>query len=100
MGTKTIGLIGVDFTNDHFNRNSGVHQLSRRVDEINKQYKKFAEQCKTNNIKLINLSKESKITSLEKGDINLISAKEICSERNIILSQPRAVAKIRKSRRK
>ena len=53
MGTKTIGLIGVDFTNDHFNRNSGVHQLSRRVDEINKQYKKFAEQCKTNNKKQI-----------------------------------------------
>ena len=37
MGAKVIGLLGVDLTPNHFNRQSGNHALAKRLKEINPQ---------------------------------------------------------------
>ena len=42
MGAKRIGLIGVDFTDDHFFAPTGRHALSGRLQEIDRQYGRLA----------------------------------------------------------
>lgn len=66
MGAKRIGLIGVDFTEDHFFAKTGKHGLSSQTDKINQEYKKLAHSLSLQGIELINLSSISKISSLNK----------------------------------
>ncbi|MCD9185055.1 MAG: methyltransferase domain-containing protein [Pyrinomonadaceae bacterium] len=66
MGAKRIGLIGVDFTDNHFFAQTGAHPLSRQFEKINEQYCKLAEAAKTYGIEIYNLSKISRLTAFRK----------------------------------
>lgn len=73
LGFKNIGIIGVDFTDNHFFATDGEHPLVRNnyLPKINSCYDIINEYCKSNDIKLYNLSQKSKIDTIDK--INLIN---------------------------
>jgi hypothetical protein len=66
MGAKRIGLIGVDFTDNHFWIKDGPHRLAREFDRINAQYGKLAQHLGDQGIEVFNLSPISRLTSLAK----------------------------------
>lgn len=66
MGAKRIGLIGVDFTVNHFFASTGTHPLTRQISRINQQYSKLAEALNQKDIKIVNLSRESSLTAFPK----------------------------------
>lgn len=66
MGAKRIGLIGVDFTDNHFFAQTGAHPLSRQFEKINEQYCKLSRAAKAHGIEIYNLSKISRLTAFPK----------------------------------
>lgn len=66
MGAKRIGLIGVDFTDDHFFQKSGRHPLASGIENINREYAALADACRRLGIEIYNLSAQSRITAFEK----------------------------------
>lgn len=61
LGATKIGLIGVDFTPNHFFAKTGDHALNRRANEISKEYIRLHHALANKNVELYNLSSESKI---------------------------------------
>jgi|SRR5579859_692271 len=66
MGATRIGLIGVDFTEDHFFARTGQHPLSRQFPQIDREYKRLYESCRQKGIEVFNLSEGSRLTALPK----------------------------------
>jgi hypothetical protein len=66
MGARKIGLIGVDFTPNHFFDKTGVHQINRDIDNVLRQYKNLADAFVQNGVKIANLSQESMVESWPK----------------------------------
>lgn len=64
MGARRIGLIGVDFTDDHFFAATGRHPLAARLREIDGQYGRLAAALAKHGVELVNLSPISRLTSL------------------------------------
>jgi GT2 family glycosyltransferase/SAM-dependent methyltransferase len=71
MGAKRIGLIGVDFTDNHFFAATGRHALAPQFDSINQQYCRLADAAKSYGVEIFNLSQISRLTAFSK-----ISAEE------------------------
>jgi hypothetical protein len=69
MGARRIGLIGVDFTADHFFGATGTHRLAGQVDRIDAEYRRLAEALTRMGIEVINLSAESRLRAFPKGTI-------------------------------
>ena len=69
MGASHIGLIGVDFTQDHFWGKTGEHPLANRFNAINDEYNKLHKALQLKNIDFVNLSKHSRLT-MPKMDID------------------------------
>lgn len=70
LGIQTIGLLGVDFTPDHYNRKDGDHNQTYRVKEIDDEFGRLAEELWIRGTRLVNLSPTSRIESLEKVGID------------------------------
>lgn len=66
MGATRIGLIGVDFTDNHFWVKDGPHRLMREFEQINAQYGKLAAHLSGQGIEVFNLSPISRLTSISK----------------------------------
>ena len=66
MGAQRIGLIGVDFTDDHFFAKTGRHPLAGRLKEIDAEYGRLAAALAQRGIELVNLSSTSRLSSLPK----------------------------------
>jgi predicted glycosyltransferase involved in capsule biosynthesis len=66
MGARRIGLIGVDFTNDHFFARTGPHPLAREFSQIDREYKQLYEACLARGVEVFNLSDQSRLTGLPK----------------------------------
>ena len=66
MGAKKIGLIGVDFTEDHFFARTGQHPLTREFAQIDREYRALHDSCARSGIELVNLSEQSRLTALPK----------------------------------
>ena len=64
MGARRIGLIGVDFVDDHFFARTGRHSLAPRLREIDEQYGRLAAALRGRGIELANLSARSRLQSL------------------------------------
>lgn len=62
MGAKKIGLIGVDFTKDHFFRASGEHSLTRKLNTISREYEHLQKAMHAQGVQLVNLSQESRLS--------------------------------------
>lgn len=69
MGAKKIGIVGVDFTQNHFFEKTGAHKLNKHSKSINEEYKKLGEELKRRGIKIANLSSISNIDSWPKMSI-------------------------------
>jgi hypothetical protein len=63
MGAKKIGMIGVDFTPNHFFAETGTHKLNRHSGSINEEYSRLGEELKKRGVKIANLSPISIIDS-------------------------------------
>lgn len=70
MGARRIGLIGVDFTDDHFFAATGRHALAARLKEIDGQYGKLAAALGRRGVELFNLSAISRLNSLPHARID------------------------------
>ena len=69
MGARRVGLIGVDFTDDHFFGATGRHPLSGRLGQIDREYAALAEACRVKGVELVNLSPTSRLTSLPRASL-------------------------------
>jgi hypothetical protein len=66
LGAKKIGMVGVDFTNDHFFSNTGTHKLSKHVRNIDLEYSVLRSNLEKKGIKVANLSPISLLESWPK----------------------------------
>ena len=66
MGARRIGVIGVDFTPNHFFGSTGRHVLSAEVSQIDREYLRLYESCRRMGIEVFNLSPESLLTAFPK----------------------------------
>lgn len=64
MGARRIGLLGVDFSEEHFFGHTGPHALAGQLDQINRQYARLAEACRGRGVELVNLSPLGRLTAL------------------------------------
>ncbi len=70
MGAKRIGLIGVDFTDDHFFARTGPHPLGREIGTIDREFGALAAAARERGVQVVNLSPRSRITSLPKAPLS------------------------------
>ena len=66
MGARRIGLLGVDFTNDHFFGPTGVHSLTSQLPVIDQQYRRLHEAARARGVEIYNLSSQSRLTAFPK----------------------------------
>jgi Glycosyl transferase family 2/Glycosyl transferases group 1 len=66
MGAARIGLIGVDFTDNHFFGPTGRHLLLGQLPVIDQQYKDLSEAIRARGIEVFNLSSSSRLTAFPK----------------------------------
>ncbi|HUF60477.1 MAG TPA: glycosyltransferase [Verrucomicrobiales bacterium] len=66
LGAARIGLIGVDWTNDHFFGSTGGHPLSRRLAQIEKEYRALSDALRKRGVAVYNLSPVSRLTCIPK----------------------------------
>lgn len=69
MGATRIGLLGVDFTDNHFWVKDGPHRLLRELEAIDAQYGKLAVYLQAKGIGVWNLSPISRLTKLPKVNL-------------------------------
>lgn len=66
MGAKRVGLIGVDFTDNHFFGATGRHPLTGEFAQIQREYNHLQESCQRMGVEVLNLSQESRLTAFPK----------------------------------
>jgi len=66
MGARKIGLLGVDFTQNHFWVKDGPHRLERELAQIDQQYGKLSKYLVDRGARIVNLSPISRLTSIPK----------------------------------
>jgi hypothetical protein len=66
LGASKIGMIGVDFTQDHFFANTGSHKLSKHVKNIDQEYFVLKNNLESRGVKVANLSPISLLSSWPK----------------------------------
>ena len=81
MGAARIGLIGVDFTDDHFFAASGPHPLTRELRRIDAEYRAAAETARKAGVEVVNLSAESRLTALPRMDLDAFLASPAAAPR-------------------
>jgi hypothetical protein len=74
LGAKRIGLIGVDFTENHFFAQTGTHSLTPQFSIIDEQYKRLGEAIKARGAEVFNLSRASRLTAFPKMSIEDFAA--------------------------
>ena len=70
IGAKRIGLIGVDFSDDHFFGSTGRHPLTSQLPQIEREYAALAEACRTEGVELVNLSPTSRLETLPRASLS------------------------------
>lgn len=63
MGAVRIGLIGVDFTDNHFFGATGEHPLVCRLPRINQEFRDLYDVCRERGIEVFNLSSSSRLAA-------------------------------------
>jgi len=66
MKARRIGLLGVDFTANHFFGGTGRHPLSAEVSHIDREYLHLYQSCRRMGIEVFNLSPDSLLTAFPK----------------------------------
>jgi SAM-dependent methyltransferase len=71
LGARRIGLIGVDFDDDHFFGRTGRHRLTGQLPQINREYAALAAACRADGVELVNLSPTSRLASLPRASLGM-----------------------------
>lgn len=66
MGASRIGLIGVDFTDNHFFAPTGSHPLLAHLNVIDQQYADLYAAIRARGVEVVNLSSQSRLTAFPK----------------------------------
>ncbi len=66
MGASRIGLIGVDFTDNHFFAPTGTHPLLAHFPVIDQQYADLHAAIRARGVEVVNLSSQSRLTAFPK----------------------------------
>ena len=69
LGAKKIGLLGVDFTDNHFFASTGEHRLTKQLRVIDGQYGKLSAAMSARGVELLNLSADSRLKHLKRVGI-------------------------------
>jgi hypothetical protein len=69
LGAKKIGMVGVDFTQDHFFSNTGTHKLTKHIKNIDYDYMVLKNELGKRGVKVANLSPISLLESWPKMDL-------------------------------
>lgn len=70
LGARRIGLIGVDFTDDHFFGATGKHPLAGQIAQIDREYAALGDACRAEGVLLANLSPTSRLASLPRVELS------------------------------
>jgi SAM-dependent methyltransferase len=76
MGARRIGLIGVDFADDHFFAATGRHPLAGSLEQINKEYTKLGAALNALGIEVWNLGSSSRLDAFPKASIKTFGVEE------------------------
>ncbi len=74
MGARRIGLIGVDFTDDHFFGPTGTHPLAAQLAAIDAEYVKLGDALSQLGVEVFNLSQASRLTAFPKRPLEVAAA--------------------------
>jgi hypothetical protein len=74
MGAKCIGLIGVDFTDNHFFAATGRHPLASVLGQIDREYRNLAAACARVGIAIYNLSPISRLAAFPRRTLEEFAA--------------------------
>lgn len=66
LGARKIGLVGVDFTQDHFFSPTGVHKLTKHIRNIDNEYAVLYRELEKRGVKAANISPISLLESWPK----------------------------------
>ena len=69
MGARRIGVIGVDFTDNHFFAPTGRHVLTSQLSAIDEQYQCLYEAIRARGVEVFNLSSTSRLTAFPKMSV-------------------------------
>jgi spore maturation protein CgeB len=69
-GATRIGLIGVDFTDNHFFAETGMHPLLSQLPVIDEQYKNLYQAIRARGVEVFNLSSSSRLTTFPKMSLD------------------------------
>ncbi len=70
MGAAEIGLIGVDFADDHFFAATGRHPLSAQLAQIDRQYVALGRALRKRGMTVTNLSARSRLIAFPKATVD------------------------------
>jgi hypothetical protein len=70
MGAARIGLIGVDFTKNHFFGKTGSHNLSPHIAAVDRNYRFLGRALNRKGVEVLNLSNQSLLEAFPKIDID------------------------------
>jgi hypothetical protein len=70
LGAKKIGMVGVDFTNNHFFSESGTHKLSKHIVNIDAEYMALRNELEKRGVKVANLSPISQLQAWPKMNLS------------------------------
>ena len=69
LGAKKIGMVGVDFSQNHFFSETGTHKLSKHLRSIDEEYGVLKNELSKKGVNVANLSSSSLLTSWPKMDL-------------------------------
>ena len=69
LGARRIGLLGVDFNDNHFFGATGRHPLAGQLAQIDREYGALCEACRAEGVELVNLSPTSRLQSLPRASL-------------------------------
>ena len=91
MGAKRVGMIGVDFTDNHFFASTGRHPLAGEFPQIDREYNQLNESCLRLGVEVVNLSQESRLTAFPKMSPELFARLALLSPSEQSVAEGRKV---------
>ncbi|MCZ6689746.1 MAG: hypothetical protein O7H41_09095 [Planctomycetota bacterium] len=80
MGAARIGLIGVDFTENHFYAETGRHSLAGQLPSIDEEYRRLGEAARNRGVDVYNLSRKSRLSAFPSMTVDEFHRLQVASD--------------------